>query len=170
MSEIDITAKVESFRRKLRSVWDITLGDCDAGLELTEPFFDFRRLMFWTLVADNWPQASIRANDPHVRSTIGLREGEIRVESISSSGLPITLNQVAGKMSGAWRNETLYLDPLIDHVSLVDLFDWNEQSAMDHEFYLVKVMTAPKQPDLAGFYGIVRPQDCRLFWEESLPR
>lgn len=166
MSRVHITGKVESFRRKLRSVWDITLGDCDADIELTEPFFEFRRLMFWTLVADNWPQASIRANDPLVRSTIGLREGEIRVEARSSVGLPITLNADMGRMCGNWRRETTYVDTLLDHVCLVDIFDWNEQSAMDHEFYKVKVMSSVSQPSLVGFYGIIRPQDCLLFWEE----
>jgi hypothetical protein len=150
------------FRRRSRSIWELSFGGLEPHAEFTEPFVEFRRLLFWAMVVDDWTEASIRASDPQVDSTLGLREGEITVEAIGDRGLPVQFNERVGSRSGLWNDDVSFVDTSAQDVCLIDLFDWDEVGAMDHEYYLVKVAQTNTLESSLGRYGLVRPQNCHL--------
>ena len=92
MGDKNLTKAMAKFRRRARSFWDICIADLDEeGLEITEPFFAFRRLLFCAIVLGDWMESlDPRAghNNPiHHRAQRG-RDPRVR-DGKGSTGNPV---------------------------------------------------------------------------------
>ena len=159
MAGKNVTAEMERFRRRARSVWDICISDLEQRFDTTEQFENFRRWLFWEMVLGDGDEAKIRSNDAAIHSTLGLREDEIRV--LAANGrLRVKMSLQKDERANSVSANYTELDQGADRVYLCDLFDWNVLGALDHAFYLVKLVESERHPELNGFYGIVEPANC----------
>lgn len=161
MATKDVTTEMERFRRRSRSVWDICISDLEQLFDTTDQFKSFRRWLFCEMVFGDGGEAKIREQDVTVRSTLGLREGEVHV--LAGNGiLRLRMRKDSSESCSTVSTIETLLSTNTDVIYLCDLFDWNVLGAMDHAYYLVKVAKSELHPELTGFYGLVEPANCIL--------
>lgn len=153
---MNISNRLDLFRRRSRAVWDICFSGRVATFDDLDIFFRFRRDLFWAIVMEGSEVSRPAAVSPD--SSLGLAAGQLRAHGVDGR-LRLLLNAERDRFHGLWKPE---IDISSDTVvaSVLDLFDWDPLSHLEHEFFLVKIMDSDERPDLVGYYGLVRASHC----------
>lgn len=153
---MNISDKIELFRRRSRAAWDICFGGRNVAFNDLDIFFRFRRDLFWALVMDE--SATIQPSGVSPDSSLGLAAGQLRAYGVGGT-LRLLLNAEKQRFHGLWKPEIAISSDSV-HAAVLDLFDWDPLRSLEHEFFLVKITESGERPDLVGFYGLVRASNC----------